>query len=142
MTTSIDTNVLLSLWDRDPSRSIPAQKLLGKAAQSGALVICAPVYAELFGDPARDEQSLGLFLSSTGIRTDYMLDEEIWLAAAHAFRGYVLRRKKSSNIMPRRILTDFIIGAHALVRGYSLLTFDIRLYRAAFPKLKMQSLAI
>jgi predicted nucleic acid-binding protein len=39
--------------------------------------------------------------------------------------------------VPRRILTDFLIGAHALVRGFTLLTFDQRLYAAAFPELNI-----
>ena len=35
----------------------------------------------------------------------------------------------------RRILADFLIGAHALHNGFSLLTLDDRLYRAAFRRL-------
>jgi predicted nucleic acid-binding protein len=38
---------------------------------------------------------------------------------------------------PRRILADFLIGAHACERGYRLLTLDDRLYRAAFPDLAL-----
>jgi predicted nucleic acid-binding protein len=36
---------------------------------------------------------------------------------------------------PRRILADFLIGAHALVKGYTLLTLDEGMYRAAYPRL-------
>jgi predicted nucleic acid-binding protein len=32
-------------------------------------------------------------------------------------------------------LADFLIGAHAAVNGYRLLTLDAGLYRASFPKL-------
>jgi predicted nucleic acid-binding protein len=39
----------------------------------------------------------------------------------------------------RRILPDFLIGAHAVVRGYRLLPLDERLYRSAFPALKMET---
>lgn len=35
----------------------------------------------------------------------------------------------------RRILADFLIGAHALVKGYTLLTLDEGMYRAAYPRL-------
>lgn len=31
--------------------------------------------------------------------------------------------------------TDFVIGAHAFVEGYTLLTLDEGMYRAAFPRL-------
>ena len=34
---------------------------------------------------------------------------------------------------------DFIIGAHAALRGYTLLTLDGQLYKAAFPALKIVS---
>jgi predicted nucleic acid-binding protein len=37
------------------------------------------------------------------------------------------------------MVTDFLIGAHAAVRGYTLLTADRRLYSAAFPNLRMKS---
>jgi predicted nucleic acid-binding protein len=41
---------------------------------------------------------------------------------------------------PRRILADFVIGAHALRRAYALLTLDDRLYRLAFPRLEIMSI--
>ena len=41
---------------------------------------------------------------------------------------------------PRRILADFLIGAHALDRGASLATMDEEHYRTAFPKLDLITL--
>jgi predicted nucleic acid-binding protein len=38
---------------------------------------------------------------------------------------------------PRRILADFLIGAHAVVSGYKLLTLDAGIYQTSFPKLKI-----
>lgn len=38
---------------------------------------------------------------------------------------------------PRRILADFLIGAHALTNGYALLTLDKSGFRSAFPALKL-----
>jgi predicted nucleic acid-binding protein len=38
-------------------------------------------------------------------------------------------------VAPRRLLADFIIGAHALEHGYPLQTLDDQLSRAAFPRL-------
>jgi hypothetical protein len=40
----------------------------------------------------------------------------------------------------RRLLADFLIGAHAHIRGYRLLSLDERLYRAAFPTLKIEAI--
>lgn len=58
-------------------------------------------------------------------------------AAGRAFQAYALRRRSHGDSGPRRILADFVIGAHALDRDYDLLTMDDRLYRAAFPRLRI-----
>jgi AbrB family looped-hinge helix DNA binding protein len=42
-------------------------------------------------------------------------------------------------IRVRRILAEFLIGAHAHARGDRLLTLDERAYRAAFPALAIQA---
>jgi predicted nucleic acid-binding protein len=41
---------------------------------------------------------------------------------------------KQQERAPRRILADFLIGAHALVNGYKL-TLDAGTYRVSFAKL-------
>jgi len=38
------------------------------------------------------------------------------------------------------VLADFLIGAHAQMRGYRLLSLDERVYRAAFPELKVETI--
>ena len=73
----------------------------------------------------------------TGITIEWNLDETIWRAAGRAFQAYAGRRSKQGQAGPRRILADFLVGAHALQKGYRLLTLDDRLYRAAFPGLKI-----
>jgi hypothetical protein len=78
---------------------------------------------------------LNEFFRDTGILVDWTLDEKAWREAGRAYQGYVQRRRSGNGTLLRRILTDFLIGAHAKVRGYSLLTLDQRLYAAAFPAL-------
>jgi len=80
------------------------------------------------------------FFAETGIGIDWQLSEEIIKTAGRAFQSYVVRRRASGAGHPRRILADFLIGAHALVNGYTLLTLDQRHYRNAFPKLKLQKI--
>jgi predicted nucleic acid-binding protein len=75
---------------------------------------------------------LGRFFRDTNISVDCDFSEAIWRIAARAFQAYAGRRKRVDS-RPRRILADFLIGAHALHHGYGLLTFDDFLYRAAFP---------
>jgi hypothetical protein len=133
MISAIDSNVLVSLWDADNVLNLEAQLCLDEAHNLGELVISAPVFAELVGFPAREAGFVDRFLSDSGIAVEWELDEAIWRLAAEAFRGYARRRKGREGV--RRILTDFVIGAHAQKRGYRLLTFDRGLYAAAFPRL-------
>ena len=135
MTTSIDSNVIAALWNNeDPFNAVAVEKL-SQAGMQGKLVVPGPVYAELLGGPLRDEAALDLFFAETGIAIDWTLGEEIWREAGRVYRAYVQRRSRSGGQLSRRILTDFLIGAHAVVRGYTLLTFDQRLYAAEFPTL-------
>jgi predicted nucleic acid-binding protein len=135
MTTSVDTNVIVALWDRDQTISSAAQKALDASLVRGSLVVSGPVFAELIAAPGRTEAFLNTFCSDTGIRVEFDLNEEIWRLAGRAFQAYATRRRRQRDSGPRRILADFLIGAHASHRGYRLLTFDDHLYQSAFPSL-------
>jgi len=141
MTTTVDTNVIVALWNRDPGISLSAQKALEKAFSRGSLFISAPVFAELVAGPGRSEAFVTSFLDATGIAVDWDLGEVVWRSAGRAFRAYAERRRRRREPGPRRILADFLVGAHAQVRGYRLLTLDERLYRAAFPGLTIEHLS-
>jgi predicted nucleic acid-binding protein len=135
MTTAIDTNILVALWNEDDSLNTLARSALDVALGRGSLVIAAPVFAELLAAPSRDEVFLDSFCSETGISVDWNLDERIWRTAGRAFQTYVARQRRQRASGQRRILADFLIGAHAIQNGFRLLTLDQRLYRAAFPRL-------
>ena len=135
MTTAIDTNILVALWNEDDSLNTLARSALDAALGRGSLVIAAPVFAELLAAPSRDEAFLDSFCRETGISVDWNVDEVIWRTAGRAFQLYVARRRKQRGSGQRRILADFLIGAHAVQNGFRLLTMDHRLYRAAFPRL-------
>jgi predicted nucleic acid-binding protein len=90
--------------------------------------------------PGCTERRLDEFFSATGIRVEWKSSEQIWRTAGRTFQGYVVRRNAKKPELPRRILADFLIGAHAAVHRYRLLTLDQRLYRAAFPKLEIATL--
>ena len=137
MTTAIDTNVLVALWDKDETVNSAAQAALDAALRGGRLVIPAPVFAELMACPGRTEEFLDAFLKDTGISVDWNLDEAIWRTAGQAFQEYAGRRRKQERSGPRRILADFLIGAYALVKRCHLLTLDDRLYRVSFPGIRI-----
>lgn len=139
MTTSIDSNVIAALWSRDDATNVDAVKMLSLARKQGNLVVVGPVYSELMAGPLREEAALDAFFTETGIAVDWKIGEDVWREAGKAFRGYALRRVSSGAKLPRRILADFMIGAHAMLGGYTLLTIDGGIYSAAFPKLKIIS---
>ena len=135
MTTAVDSNVLVALWDRDAAVSTAAQSALDNGLKRGALVVSGPVFAELMAAPGRTEAFLTSFFNNTGIDLEFDLEDAIWRLAGRAFQSYAMRRWKRRDPGPRRILADFLIGAHAAYRRYSLLTLDEGLYQGAFPNL-------
>ena len=135
MTTVIDTNVLIALWDTDHSLNSLARAGLDSAFQRGSLLITAPVYAELMASPDRSETFLDDFLQDTGIGVEWNMDERIWRAAGRAFQRYAARGRKQRGSGPRRILADFLIGAYARENRCRLLTLDDQFYRINFPDL-------
>jgi predicted nucleic acid-binding protein len=139
MTTAVDTNVMIALWDKDSALSLAAQNALDAAFNRGTLVAAAPVFAELLAAPGRSETFVGSFFEETGITVDWELPEQIWRSAGRAFQAYAERRRRQRDRGTRRILADFLIGAHALTNGCRLLTLDDRLYRTAFPKLSIET---
>ncbi len=140
MTTAIDTNILVALWNEDDALNTPAREALDAALGRGRLVIAAPVFAELLAFPSRNEAFLDSFCKETGIVVDWNLSEAIWRAAGRAFQTYVACRRRQQYSGPRRILADFLIGAHAFQNGFRLLTLDDRLYQAAFPRLSITTI--
>jgi predicted nucleic acid-binding protein len=132
--------VIVALWDADLHLSALAEAALEDAFRRGRLIVAAPVYAELLAAPGRSEALVNSFLEENGISIDWDLNEAIWRSTARAFQAYAERRRKQRDMGPRRLLVDFLVGAHSLVRGYRLLTLDERHYRAAFPALKLEAI--
>jgi predicted nucleic acid-binding protein len=138
VTVALDTNVIVALWDATDALHPVARKALEEVSGREALAMCGVVYAELIGAPGRTEAFVDRFCEEAGIRVEWELEERIWRRAGVAFQGYAGRRKKQSGAEPRRLLGDFLIGAHALENGYKLLTLDGGLYRRAFPGLRVE----
>ncbi len=135
MTTALDTNVLIDLDEGVPHTVEPLVRAIEEAAEKGAIVICGIVYAELFGNAA-SRALVDEMLRSACISVDFDLRPEVWAHAGAAFGAYAMRRRRSGAGAPRRILADFIIGAHACTVG-SLVTRDGAFYRRAFPEMRV-----
>lgn len=137
--TALDTNVLVSLWDSDPAVSRSASIACEHFKHFGPITICGPVFSELLGLPGRSVSQMERLLNDMEILVDWNFDQMDWHTAGQAYQGYVIRCRAAGVGLPRRMLTDFLIGAHASVRGHSLLTLDQSNYRVAFPNLKIES---
>ena len=134
---AVDTNVLVDLWAGVPDGSVAARDALRMALAAGKLVICAPVYAELIAGPSFQGDRVEGLLNRAGIEIDWEMGESVWRLAGQAFAGYAGRRRSAGAGGPRRPLTDFVVGAHAVLTAGKMITRDSGLYRAAFPRLEL-----
>jgi len=137
--TALDTNVIIALWDKNSSLSLAAQNALETAFNRGTLVAAALVFAELIAAPGRTEPFVGSFFEETGVAVDWELGERVWRSAGRAFQAYAKRRRKQRDTGIRRIPVGFLIGAHAVVNGFRLLTLDDRLHQVSFPTLVIET---
>ena len=99
-------------------------------------VICGAVYCELLAHPKVTVSFAEGFLAETHIVVDFALDDAIWRETGRTFAEYAERRRQSGGGMARRLLADFLIGAHAQLRADQLLTLDAGRYRQTFPSLR------
>jgi predicted nucleic acid-binding protein len=132
--TALDTNILSALWSGEPLASQVSNQL-AEAHARGGLVVSAPVYAELLAHPSATQKFVDGFLEDTGISVDFDLGEEVWRRAGAGFALYAQRRRKSAGDSPKRLLVDFVIAAHALLKADRLMTLDASRYTRDFPRL-------
>jgi predicted nucleic acid-binding protein len=138
--TAIDTNAISALWSVEPLVA-EISALLADAHRSGGLIVAAPVYAELLAHPSVTPHRVDEFLASTGVAIDFRMNEDVWRMAGHRFAKYAARRRGARAGQPRRLIADFVIGAHALLLADRLLTLDVSIYAREFPELKIVSCA-
>lgn len=134
MRTALDANVISSIWSFEESASRLTEQL-GEALLQGGLIICPVVYAELHGYPRMSRDKIEHFLGLTRVVVDWQMDREVWDLAGERFSAYVARRRRQKHSGPKRLLADFIIGAHAQLRADRLLTLDQQRFRHDFAEL-------
>jgi predicted nucleic acid-binding protein len=130
MITAVDTNILLDILLPDESFYEASVQALEGAANSGSLVICDIVYAELCIHFAA-QRECDAFLQGGEIRVE-SLSREAGFLAGRAFRKYRMQGGQRT-----RILADFLIGAHAQAQATCLVSRDRGFYRKLFPSLTM-----
>jgi len=136
MKTALDTNILSPVWSGQPSaKAIAAQ--LSKARAEGALIVSAPVFAELSAHPLAKAELVGRFLGEMRISIDFELGEDVWQLTAAKFAAYATRRRRSGGGLPKRLLVDFIVASHAMLKADRLMTRDAKRYGQDFPNLRL-----
>jgi predicted nucleic acid-binding protein len=126
--TIIDSVVLIDIFVDDANWADWSNAFILKASTQGALIINPIIYAEVAASFDREEELETALPKSRFQREDLPYPAVFLAGQAH----YQYRRSGGQR---ERTLPDFFIGAHALIKGYRLLTRDARRYRMHFPAL-------
>lgn len=124
----VDTCVIIDLQMPDGRWHGWAAATVDEAAMSG-LAINHLVMAEVLSSP--DPERARRQLAAIGFRID-PLDDAVAARAGAAQRQYRARGGPRS-----AIIADFLIGAHAVVRGWPLITRDRARFAGYFPDLEL-----
>lgn len=128
MITAVDTNVLLDVFLADEQHGLRSKESLQAAYDAGAILVCSIVYAELvpaFTDRAELDGALRkINVKLSPIDTDIAYDA-----------GMRWMRYRRAGGPRNRIISDFLIGAHAVATADAFLARDRGFYTAYFPEL-------
>lgn len=130
MVTAVDSSILLDVLTDDPSQRTDSLAALREARQVGSLLICPVVWSEVrafFSEPGAMH---GAFVDA-GLTFD-PFDRDCADLAGAMWREY-----RASGGKRTRLIADFLIGAHAQVRGGRLLTRDRGFFRRYFTDLQI-----
>ena len=126
----VDSNVLIDIFTEDPVWYHWSSERLAELAEGSVLVVNPIIYAEISVRFDRIEDL------EEALPTDRFEREPLpWEAGFLAGKCFTRYRRGGGD--RRSPLPDFYIGAHAAVRGMTLLTRDASRYRTYFPQLSV-----
>ncbi len=130
MISALDSSILLDVLTADPKFAGRSEALLRQAMAEGKLVVGECVLAEI-APALKDEETLRQFLADWQIEFVPSSRDSAILAGRN-FALYLSRGGRA-----RRIVADFLIGAHAITLADRLLARDRGLLREYFSTLKV-----
>lgn len=126
----VDTNVVVDVWQDDPTWADWSLAQLRAQSQVHELAINPIIYAEL-SLSFESMESLDARIDDLSLMLEDLPRAALFLAG-HAFRRYRRAGGGKSGVLP-----DFFIGAHAAVLGCAILTRDAARYRSYFPTVQL-----
>ena len=126
----MDTSVLLDVFLPDDRYGEQSKQRLRAAYDAGAIIVCDIVYAELaalFRDRAALDGALqAINVSGSPINTSIAYEA-----------GLRWKRYRDAGGPRKRIIPDFLIGAHATIAADAFLTRDRGFFSTYFPELAL-----
>ncbi len=130
MSVLIDSNVMLDIFTKNKEWFTWSSETLAYYAERELLYINPIIYSEISVSFTRIEDL------EDALPNDYIHRENLPYEAAFLAGKCFLKYRKAGGIK-HALLPDFYIGAHAAVRGWSILTRDKGRYKTYFPTLNV-----
>ena len=131
MRTAVDSSVLFDVLLPDPDFGSASAHLLRESIDSGVMVACEVVWAEVRASFPGDVLFLDA-MDKLGVQFDAISGKSAQMAGA-LWRQYRSRKdSKRDHLIP-----DFLVGSHALHQSDVLLCRDRGFYRRYFSKLRI-----
>lgn len=122
MKISVDTNIIVGFWLGTPEGQRDMQSIRQMQGRGDTFVVCGVVYTELCAAPGHSRASVEAFLKVANVGLDYGMPAPVWEAAADVNAVHQGQRRLNRQNTPKRVVADFLVGAHALNRADALMT--------------------